>query len=310
MELRWLSRKDIDDKLWNGCVHFALGAVPYAYTWYLDNICEDWMGLVADDYQKVMPIVPHKKWGFQGVMAPVFARQLGVFSDVPLSGETVSMFFDSIPPEYRFLEMPLNESNEVPENYLSEERKNYLLPLDKEYNTIKSGYADDLTRIILDGTTQGYLYQTQIKLETFVDFYVQHASKRIKGFQYKDKYSMLRIIYKALSYSIGSIVGVFEGNNMVAASFFILHPQRIINVFPVFIPGKKGIEALAYLLDKTIQAHSHQRKYLDFGMPSPLIADSMALSFGAETSAFSEISKNELPGYIRLIASWSSSGLR
>ena len=49
MELRWLSRKDIDDKLWNGCVHFALGAVPYAYTWYLDNICEDWMGLVADD---------------------------------------------------------------------------------------------------------------------------------------------------------------------------------------------------------------------------------------------------------------------
>jgi hypothetical protein len=268
------------------------------------------MGLVSDDYQKVMPVIPHKKWGFQGVMAPVFARQLGVFSDVPLSGETVSMFFDSIPPEYRFLEMPLNESNEVPENYLSEERKNYLLPLDKEYNTIKSGYSDELSRVIEDGTTQGYLFQTQIKPETFVDFYVEHASKKIKGFQYKDKYSMLRIIYKALSYSIGSIMGVFEGNTMVAASFFILHPQRIINVFPVFRTGQKGSDALAYLLDKTIQAHSNQRKYLDFGMPSPLISDSYARNFGAEEAKYSVIFKNELPGYIRLIASWSSSGLR
>ena len=39
MELKLMQRDEIDDKRWNGCVHYAFNAIPYAYTWYLDNIC-------------------------------------------------------------------------------------------------------------------------------------------------------------------------------------------------------------------------------------------------------------------------------
>ena len=38
MEIKLIERKDIDHKRWNGCVHFALSATPYAYTWFLDNV--------------------------------------------------------------------------------------------------------------------------------------------------------------------------------------------------------------------------------------------------------------------------------
>lgn len=301
-----INRKDIDDKLWNGCVHFALGAVPYAYTWYLDNICEDWMGIVSDDYQRVMPVIPHEIWGFPGMRTPLFARQLGIFSDVPLSGDVVRLFFDKIPEEYRFVEMPLNESNEVPQNYHSDKRLNYLLPLESNYSVIKTGYADDLKRTLENISEKGLILQTQIKPETFVDFYMNHASGRIKGFTFKHKYSMLRIIYKAMSYSIGSIMGVFDGNKLQAASFMIHHPQRQINVFPVFESSHNGIEAFAFLMDNAVKGNSGQRKYLDFGMPSPLINPQLAINFGAEEVPFFAISKNELPGYMQWIDKWSS----
>ena len=43
MQIKLERREEIDDKRWNGCVHFALGAPPYAYTWFLDNVCEEWV---------------------------------------------------------------------------------------------------------------------------------------------------------------------------------------------------------------------------------------------------------------------------
>ena len=63
MKIKLINRKNIDDKRWNGCIHFAINALPYAYTWYLDNVCENWEGLVLDNYKAVMPLVYKKKFG-------------------------------------------------------------------------------------------------------------------------------------------------------------------------------------------------------------------------------------------------------
>ena len=114
MEIKLVERKKIDDKRWNGCVHFALSAPPYGYTWYLDNVCEEWLGLVVGNYKMVMPIVLGEKFGIKYNYQPFFTQQLGIYGDIPLGQDTIDSFFAAIPKDIKYLEMSLNESNFAP----------------------------------------------------------------------------------------------------------------------------------------------------------------------------------------------------
>ncbi len=76
MEIKYLKREEIEDKKWNGCVHFAINNLPYAYTWYLDNVAEQWYGLVYGDYDLVFPLVWNRRWGFNYLYQPFASQQL------------------------------------------------------------------------------------------------------------------------------------------------------------------------------------------------------------------------------------------
>ncbi|MCB0510487.1 MAG: hypothetical protein KDC82_06960, partial [Bacteroidetes bacterium] len=144
MEIKLMKREEIDDKRWNGCVHFALSATPYAYTWYLDNVCETWDALVVGEYKMVMPIVYAKKFGFTYCYQPFFTQQLGVYADIPLSKETIDAFFSKIPEHIQYLDCNLNESNYAPSLGESEERENFLLDLKPAYEDLKKKFSGNV----------------------------------------------------------------------------------------------------------------------------------------------------------------------
>lgn len=299
MAVRLLKREEIDDKRWNGCVHFALGAMPYAYTWYLDNVAPYWIGLVEGEYQKVMPLPVNKKLGINYIFQPKFCQQLGIFSELPLSVDTINRFFEAIPKEYKFFEFNLNESNLAPMGVESLPRANYILPLEKPYQDISAGYSSNTKRNIQQAQNEGLLINMQMKPETFVDFYVAHTAPKISNFSYKDKYTLLRIIYKAQHYNMGIIIGAYKDNELLAANFFLNHPQRIINLFPSSSEEGRAHNAMAFLMDKVIQTHAGQRKYLDFEGSNIEGVARFYKSFGAEKVNYLKVVKNDLPLWAR-----------
>ena len=95
---------------------------------------------------------------------------------------------------------------------------------------------------------------------------------------------MLRLIYKAQHYNMGILLGVQDSKNeLIAANFFINHPQRIINLMPT--SNKEGLKhgAMAFLIEHLIEKNANQNKYLDFegplcnftnsGISTPCVAD-------------------------------------
>jgi len=295
MTLKLLERKQIDDKLWNGCVHFALNPMPYAYTWYLDNVAPEWMGIVEGNYQKVMPIVFNKKWGINYIYQPKFCQQLGIFSDLPLSKETINKFFEFIPDSFRYIEMALNESNIAPSGFDIEVRSNFVLPLDAPYEILLSSYNTNNLDRINNAQKVGLILNTQLSPEKFVDFYVKNMGPKVENFIYKDKYTLLRIIYKALSYNVGQILGIERDGDLVSVSFLLIHPQRIINLLPASNNEGKKHYAQEYLIDKVIEKNAGQKKYLDFGIGYSEDDKSNFKSFGAEVIQYNTLIKNELP---------------
>lgn len=300
MNIKLLKREEIDDKRWNGCVHFALNALPYGYTWYLDNVCEEWEGLVYGNYQIVMPLVFDRKFGFDYLYQPFFTQQLGVFCDIPLSKETINTFFSAIPDKYKYIDIQLNESNEAPDGYICEQRPNYLLGLEKPYETIRSKYSGNLLKNLLKAEKNELVYHMQLKPEVFVDFYVKNTGPLIKGFKEKHKHTMLRIIYQCLHYSMGSVAGVYKDKELVAANFYIFHPQRVINLMPASNEEGRKSGAMAFLTDGMIKSNAGQNKYFDFEGSEIEGVAKFYESFGAKKSFYWRIRKNELPFYARI----------
>lgn len=301
MQIKLEKREEIDDKRWNGCVHFALGAPPYGYTWFLDNVCENWMGLVVGNYKMVMPLVLGKKYGIEYNFQPFFTQQLGVYSDLPISQETMDLFFDAIPKNIKFIEMALNESNFAPSQGTINERHNYLLDMKPAYEELRKKYSGNILRKVKKAEKEELILNKQLSPEDFADFYRTHTAPKIKGFKDKHYYTILRLVYKAIHYNMGFLLGVQnQQNELLAANFIISHPQRLINLLPASSEEGNKLGAMTFLIDHLVQTNAGQYKYLDFEGSMLKGVANFYKGFGAKKANYYHVKVNLLPKFLRI----------
>ena len=91
--IQFIKRDKIDEQKWNEAIAQSVNSLPYAYSWYLDAVAENWAALVLDDYKTVMPLVWLRKLGIKCLYQPYYCQQLGVFS-TQLNEKTIANFLD------------------------------------------------------------------------------------------------------------------------------------------------------------------------------------------------------------------------
>lgn len=301
MEIRLLKREEIDDKVWNGCVHFAINAMPYAYTWYLDNVCEEWEGLVLGNYKAVMPLVFAKKFGVDYLYQPFFTQQLGVFTALPITKSLINKFIESIPEKYKYIDINLNEINDISESKFISKRTNHILDLNLDYALLKANYSKNTLRNLKKAEDAELMIQSNLSPELFVAFYINNTADKVKGFKEKHKHILHRIIYKALSYQLGSIIGVSnKDQELIAANFIIFHPTRIINLLPTSSQEGKDLNAMVFLIDNLLQKNANQKKIFDFEGSMIAGISQFYKGFGAEEVNYFRLKRNNLPAFYRI----------
>ena len=55
----------IDRKKWDACITKSSNGLIYASSLYLDHLADNWSGIIANDYDTVMPVVWRKKMGIR-----------------------------------------------------------------------------------------------------------------------------------------------------------------------------------------------------------------------------------------------------
>ena len=96
MELKWLKRSEVSDKKWDDCINHSANGHVFAYTWYLDIVCDDWQAVVADDYEAVLPL-PIKRQTFKGVYTPHWTPYLGIVNRRPICRSDAFNMLKAIP---------------------------------------------------------------------------------------------------------------------------------------------------------------------------------------------------------------------
>jgi hypothetical protein len=273
-QLRLLRRNEVDIAKWDNCVRRAAGYLPYANSWYLDSVAENWDALVMEDYKAVMPLTWLRKLGIKVLYQPYYCQQLGVFSPGELHKAVLTAFFQAATKSFPYIDINLNPLCEpAATTFGLTKKKNLLLKLDKSYEGIKKGFSKGLLRNIAKAERASLEFFESTDLASFQHFYLQNINPEQQVFKPLHKRMFNRISTELLKRGIGKIYVAAAGQDWLAALMLIEENSRHINIINTSSVTGKSQQASHFLFSKVIQKFSGNDITLDFeGSSIPSIA--------------------------------------
>lgn len=295
MKLLLLSRDQVNDALWNDRVANSGDGLPYAFTEYLDLVNNSsWSAIVTDDYRSIFPLPYESKFGLSMYLQPPFTQQLGLISS-EYSLELEEKFISAIPARAAYVLLKGNENNRLYNNaqYKITRRSNYLLKLDKGYETIRKSYSKSLRKRIKKARLK-YRIESSNDAKSIVQYY-QKEMAHIVGLNSDQYITAEKLIRHLLDSNMGFIYKAINGAEVEGMLFVIMYKNRIINLFGTSNRFGKDNHAMHFILDHIIDDHSESNKMLDFeGSDVPGVKN-FYQSFGPEYVTYPQYQIDRLP---------------
>lgn len=303
MKLVHLPYKEIDLLKWDQCIKSASHPLIYGLSNYLTQMSPNWEALVLNDYETVMPLCHKKKWGISYLYQPAFVAQMGIFGKSGTDSSIVKAFVDRALEQYRFMEVPLNYFNSIPDTYAANciQRNNFTLSLNDTYEHIAQHFSGSHSKNIKRSAQFVLKYEVGNHPTAIIQLFRELYSDRKLVYQEKD-YQHFEILCNMLAETQQLIVRKVtnEQQQMMAGIILLKDEHRLYNVMSCVTTEGRKKEANYFLFQQLIQEFCNQNLLIDFeGSDVPGIANFYA-GFGAINEPYPFLSINQLPALVKL----------
>jgi hypothetical protein len=299
--IRYVKHNQINKAKWDECILQSFNGIIYAYSWYLDIVCNGWEALVEDDYKSVMPLTVGKKFGFYYLYPPFFTQQLGVFAIGKLTDDKIRDFIDHIPVKFRFYEINLNTFNKLDgEKYQLKNNITCELDLIDSYENIYRKYSENTRRNIRKANDNGLIIRKGIDISDVIKIFRENKGESVSNL--KDAhYSIFRhLIAQILSRGKAHVLGVFtKENKLCAGAVFVADKGKAIFLFSGTDKIAKSNGAMSFLIDRFIFENAQRNLILDFEGSNNGDLARFYKSFGSKECIYLQVKNNNLPWYIK-----------
>jgi hypothetical protein len=308
--INYFENSDIDNAKWDKCILNSRNGMIYAFSWYLDIVCPGWDALIEGDYKFVMPLPNKKKYGIKYLFPPSFAQQLGIFSYEEVTEEKVALFLSSIPKEFKYIELNLNEQNPyhalpmtlfAKEDFMSKPCPTFLLDLSPDYATIASHYSTQTVRNLKKAGTFKYTIASYLKPKNVIRLFRHNKGKE---FGYSKAYydTLETLMEEILKRKMGKSIGTYTtGMKLCAGAFFVESKGRIIFLFSGADSTAYQTHAMTLLINSVIEENSGRNLIFDFeGSSYPNLAH-FYKGFGSKEAFYNHIRRNNLAEPLKTI---------
>lgn len=303
-EIRYVKRYELDTEKWNRCIEESTNRLVYGYSFYLDTMSKNWDALIADDYEAIMPLTWNKKWGFKYLYQPPFTQQLGIFSKGELAGDVINGFLQKVAQHFNFAEIFLNYKNSHPG---LQPHSNFILNLNREYDSIQGGYKYNLSRSLKLTKKFGFRYNDTVDLQTTLEWYKKQYWPRMKHLEDADFYRFQKLCTAAQERKELLLRAVSDSEGDVLSVALLLRKLDRIYLLQSATSDKgRKMEANYFLIDSVIREHSGTDTVFDFeGSDIPGISHFYRL-FGSVDQPYYFYHLNNLPWWLKPFKSRSS----
>jgi len=300
--IKYLKYEHIDKEKWDACIRQSFNGTIYAYSWYLDVVCEEWEALVEGDYERVFPINFRRKAGINIIFQPFFSQQLGLFSKTELSQDVIHSFLEAIPSKYKVIDLNLNTHNKVDHpGFEVSYQVNHELDLIGDYNDLRNKYSKNTKRNLVKAESEGLSIVKGIKPDLVIDLFRQNRGKDIKVLKEHNYQKLKRLIYTCIYKGIGQVYGVYtDANVLCAGAVFLQSKKKSIFIFSGLSAEGRDKRAMFFLIDYFIRENTNKHLTLDFDGSNDEALSRFYKGFGSTRIDFPRISRNILPVYLKI----------
>lgn len=300
--IRLIPAEKIDPVLWDRRVALSEDGLIYSCTDYLHAVCENWMGLVLNDYEVVMALPFKSKLGCRYWYTPPFVQQLGLIGLPNLPEQEQQQLIQQIArqvmQQYAYGTLLFNHSNTAA-TYLKDivQKPNYTLNLNRPYPEISSHYSPDLKQNIKKAERTAPVYSNDVPIQTAIDVFIEHHAHQSKHI-HPDNYRAFSQLCNNVLAGRGQCFtrAVLNSNREMESVVLLLKDgRRIYNLMNTTTAAGRQNKANHFLLDQLIREFAEEALLLDFEGSAIPGVQSFYRKFGAAEEPYYLYHYNRLP---------------
>lgn len=292
----------IDVHKWNACISQSNRPLIYAYTFYLNALCPQWIGLILNNYEAVMPVPIKKKWSITYCYLPVFIQQLGLFQKNHTT-YPVDAILQWVTSQFKYgdLYIPFYQSLPNLPNCSVQVRDNFILDLKNEYTSIAAGYSGDLKRNLSKANHHHLVYHNKVNVQTILNQFYQayHRAMHLQKANL-NAFATLLLQKEMQLHFFARAVNDVKGN-LIAGGIFLKDDYRIYNIVNFTNSTGRKHSANHFLLDQCIQEFAGTGMVFDFEGSSQKGIQAFYKNFHPTPEPYLHIHINQLPVPIRYL---------
>ncbi len=222
MKIQYVKNQEINRLRYDNALKRSFNANIFAYSWYLDQVCDDWDLLMEGDYETVCPLPLSKKLGIVRVRQPRLAPFLGVFSSKHLPAGKVAAILKTIP--YRNVSITLNHLNRLDRYNRKQSVKVQVLDLITPYQKISERYTPQAKEVLTQN--DGTFVMRSIRADEYMFF-----KRSMKKQGAIENMQLMRIMNYAIRYKSAGIYSVYSPHNELIAAVFLIKSNNRLFMF-------------------------------------------------------------------------------
>ena len=295
MQLTVLPSYNIDKSKWDECLYSSTMPFIYASSAYLDNMADNWSGIVGDDYALIMPIPWRKKFGINYTYSVAFVQQLGLFGK-RVSDDNVKACMKLMLNNFKYGDYSFNHLNKINNAKTS---NNYVLSLASDYKATSLFYSDKLKSDLKKAVHQAFEY-SDAPTEDAIKYFNELYGARIPNVTQADYNNLYTFCILKQEEKNLIVRKVSQAKDILAINLLIKDANRLYNLLSCTLPKGRNVFAGHFLYDSLIKEFSRTGLVFDFeGSDIPGVAH-FYKSFGAINQSYAKIHFNRLPYFLRL----------
>jgi hypothetical protein len=253
INFRILQSNEIDKVLWDQKASLWNWNI-YSYSFYLDAVTSNqWSAIVFGDYDYFFPFVKRKKWGLSYVCMPPYSQKYHIAG---LPEEIVKAIFNYFKNNFLVFDIRVDISPKMVLNKNCIFKKtNYELPLNKEYEIIRSSYSSRLNRSLKN---KDLLLLEWDHLDQAILFNQKHSFDKT----FVDETA--KAINKMPNEIVRSIIARTQDGTLVASLIYVQHEDRLYLILPTSNESGRKLQAMSILIDALVCKHANTNKIIDF----------------------------------------------
>ncbi|MCC7232217.1 MAG: hypothetical protein IT242_04685 [Bacteroidia bacterium] len=302
--IRYLKHTEINRKAWDACIQQSQNSYVYAYSWYLDIVSPGWDALIGNDYAAVFPLTHRSRFGYRYLFQPAFTQQLGLFYTGENYKDSILDFIGTIPPEFRLIQIQLNDGNpftgNLPPEFTCNKRRTYHLMLNRDIETIRKAYSENLRRNIKKAGREGLTTPERVDVTDIIRLFRNNRGKRLSHLGEREYGMLQKLLDGAAQKNLILSSGIYTPEKeLCAGAVFLKSREKYIFFFSAVNETGRSKGAISFLIDYFISIHAGESVLLDFeGSMDPNLARYYS-SFGSQEVVYLQLKRNTLPAAIR-----------